>query len=143
MFWYEETVFYSWKNVFFFASWYWHIYRFPCFRKEEDQNMQRWQLWVFHLQKRWREIIRKIWFSRSSNSKVKKKNKILLECVVSTSTAKHILKGVLVTKGKLKSDVNAISDLIRAEKYVDNNIQIFSSLIRSDIKNINTLSKIP
>ena len=35
-----------------------------------------------------------------------KKDKILLECVVSTSTAKHILKGVLVTKGKLKSGVN-------------------------------------
>ena len=66
-----------------------------------------------------------------------KKDKILLECVVSTSTAKHILKGVLVTKGKLKSDVNTISDLIRVEKYVDNNIQIFSSLMRSDMKNIN------
>ena len=66
-----------------------------------------------------------------------KKDKILLQCVVSTSTAKHILKGVLVTKGKLKSDVNTISDLIRVEKYVDNNIQIFSSLMRSDMKNIN------
>ena len=57
-----------------------------------------------------------------------KKDKTLLECVVSTSTAKHILKGVLVTKGKLKSDVNTISDLIRVEKYVDNNIQIFHLL---------------
>ena len=66
-----------------------------------------------------------------------KKDKILLECVVSTSMAKHILKGVLVTKGKSKSDVNTISDLIRVEKYVDNNIQIFSSLMRSDMKNIN------
>ena len=36
-----------------------------------------------------------------------------------------------------KSDVNTISDLIRVEKYVDNNIQIFSSLMRSDMKNIN------
>ena len=69
--------------------------------------------------------------------KSSKKDKILFECVVSTSTAKHILEGVLVTKGKLKSDVNAISDLIRAKKYVDNNIQTFSSLMRSDIKNIN------
>ena len=60
--------------------------------------------------------------------KSSKKGKILLECVVSISTAKHILKGVLVTKGKLKSDVIAISDLIRAEKYLDNNMQIFSSL---------------
>ena len=51
----EETTFYSWKKVFFFASWYWHIHRFLCFRKEEDQNVQRWQLQVFHLQKRWRE----------------------------------------------------------------------------------------
>ena len=68
---------------------------------------------------------------------MEKKDKIILECVVSTSPAKHILKGVLVTKGKLKSDVNTISDLIRVEKYVDNNIQIFSSLMRSDMKNIN------
>ena len=75
--------------------------------------------------------------SGSSNSKSRKKDKILLECIVFTSTAKHILKGVLVTKGKLTSDVNTISDLIRVEKYVDNNIQIFSSLMRSDIKNIN------
>ena len=66
-----------------------------------------------------------------------KKDKILLECVVSTSKAKHILEGALVTKRKFKSDVNAISDLIRAEKYVDNNIQVFSSLMRSDMKNIN------
>ena len=35
-----------------------------------------------------------------------KKDKILLESVVPTSTAKHILKGVLVTKRKLKSDVS-------------------------------------
>ena len=37
-----------------------------------------------------------------------KKYKILLECVVSTSTAKNTLKGVLVTKRKL-------SDFIRDE----------------------------
>ena len=63
--------------------------------------------------------------------KSSKKGQILLECVecvVSTSTANHILEGALVTKGNLKSDVNAISDLTRAEKYLDNNIQIFSSL---------------
>ena len=65
-----------------------------------------------------------------------KKDKILLQCVVSTSMAKHVLKGVPVTKGKFKSDVNIISDLIWVEKYVDNIIQIFSSLIRSDMKNI-------
>ena len=57
-----------------------------------------------------------------------KKDKIRLECAVSTSTARHILKGVLVTKGKLKSDVNTIPDLIRHEKYVDNNIHIFHLL---------------
>ena len=57
-----------------------------------------------------------------------KKDKILLECVVSTSMAKHILKGVLVTKGKLKSDVGTISDLIRDEKYVDNDLHIFHLL---------------
>ena len=54
--------------------------------------------------------------------------KTLLECVVFTSTAKHILKSVLVKKGKLKPDVNIISDLIRDEKYVDNNIHIFHLL---------------
>ena len=57
-----------------------------------------------------------------------KKDKILLECVVSTSMAKQILKVMLVTKGKLKSDVNIISDLIRDEKYVGNNIYIFHLL---------------
>ena len=46
-----------------------------------------------------------------------KKDKILLECIVFTSTAKHILKGVLVAKGKLKSDFNTISDLIRVYIY--------------------------
>ena len=40
----KKTAFYSLKNVFFFATWYWRIHRFPCFRKEEDQNVQRWQL---------------------------------------------------------------------------------------------------
>ena len=57
-----------------------------------------------------------------------KKDKILLECAVCTSTAKHILKGVLVAKRKLKSDVNTISDLIRDEKYVANNVHIFHLL---------------
>ena len=42
--------------------------------------------------------------------------------------AKHILKGVLATKEKLKFDVNTISDLIKDEKYVDNNIHIFHLL---------------
>ena len=57
-----------------------------------------------------------------------KKDKTLLECVVSISTAKHILKSVLVKKGKLKPDVNIISHLIQEEKYVDNNIHIFHLL---------------
>ena len=57
-----------------------------------------------------------------------KKDKIILECLVSISTAKHILKGVLVTKRKLKSDVNIMSDLIRDEKYVANNTHIFHLL---------------
>ena len=65
-----------------------------------------------------------------------KKCKTLLQRVVSTSTAKNILKGMVVTNGKLKSDVNIILDLIRVDKYVDNNIHIFSSLMRSDKKNI-------
>ena len=47
------------------------------------------------------------------------KDKILLECVLSTSTANNALKGVLVTKEKLKSDLNTISDLVRDEKYVE------------------------
>ena len=58
-----------------------------------------------------------------------KKGKTLLECVVSTFTEKHILKSVLVKKGKLKPDVNIISDLVRDEKYVYmNNIHIFHLL---------------
>ena len=59
---------------------------------------------------------------------MQKKDKILLECVVSTSTAKHILKGVLVTKEKLKADINSMSDLLRDEQYVDNNIHKFHLL---------------
>ena len=47
------------------------------------------------------------------------KDKTLLEWVVSTSTANNALKGVLVTKGKLKSDLNTISYLVRDEKYVE------------------------
>ena len=47
------------------------------------------------------------------------KGKILLACVVSTSTAKNALKGVLVTKKNLKSDLDTISNLIRGEKFVD------------------------
>ena len=47
------------------------------------------------------------------------KDKIVLECVVSPSTANNALKGVPVTKEKLKSDLSTISDLIRDEKYVD------------------------
>ena len=47
------------------------------------------------------------------------KDKILLECVLSTSTANNALKGVLVTKEKLKSDLNTILDLVRDEKYVE------------------------
>ena len=42
--------------------------------------------------------------------------------------AKHILKVVLITKGKLKSDVNIISDLTRDEKYVDDKIHVFHLL---------------
>ena len=36
-----------------------------------------------------------------------------------------------------KSDVNTISDLIRVEKYVDNNIQIFNLLWEKTLKKIN------
>ena len=42
--------------------------------------------------------------------------------------AKHILKAVLVTKGKVKSDVNIISDIRRDGKYVDDNIHVFHLL---------------
>ena len=47
------------------------------------------------------------------------KDKTLLECVVSASTANNALKSVLVTKERLRSDLNTISDLIRDEKYVE------------------------
>ena len=99
-----------WKKVLFFASGYWHIHRFPCFTKKEDQNVQHWQLQVFHFQKRWRERIRKNWLSRSPNSEVQKKQDSFRVCSFYIHS---------------KSDVNTISDLIRVEKYVDNNIQIF------------------
>ena len=59
---------------------------------------------------------------------MQKKDKIFLECVISIFTAKHILKGVLVTKGKLKPDVNSMSDLLRDEQCVDNNIHMFHLL---------------
>ena len=42
-----------------------------------------------------------------------------MECIVSPSTAKNAIKSIPVTKKKLKSDLNTISDLIRDEKYVD------------------------
>ena len=93
--------------------------RSSIFKKDEEKQSEKFECPIHQIQKS------------------KKKDKIILECVVSTSTAKHILKGVVVTKAKLKSDVNTISDLIIVEKYVDNNIQIFSSLMRSDMKNIN------
>ena len=53
------------------------------------------------------------------NLEIAEKDKILLGCVVSTSTAKNALKDVLVTKENLKSDFNTISDLISDEKFVD------------------------
>ena len=59
---------------------------------------------------------------------MQKKGSILLERAVSTSTTKNILKVVLVTKGKLKPDVNVISNLIRDEKYVDDKIHVFHLL---------------
>ena len=121
----EEPTFYSWKAVFFFASWYWHIHRFSCFRKEEDQNVQCWQVLVFHFQKKIKRNSAQNLIVPFIKLKSTQKDKILLQCAVSTSAAKHILKGMLVTKGKLKSDVNTIPDLIREEKHVDNNIHIF------------------
>ena len=53
------------------------------------------------------------------NLKSAEKDKILLDCVVSTSTVKNALKGVLVTKENLRSNFNTISDLIRDAKFVD------------------------
>ena len=83
--------------------------RFSIFKKDEEKQSKKFDFPIYQIQKF-------------------KKRPDCVECVVFTSTAKRILEGVLVTKGNLKSDVNAISDLTRAEKYLDNNIQIFSSL---------------
>ena len=47
------------------------------------------------------------------------KNMVLLDCVISTSTAKNALKGVVVRKENLKTDFSTISDLIRDEIFVD------------------------
>ena len=60
-------------------------------------------------------------------SKSAKKDKILSECVVSTATAKHILKVVLVTKGKFKS-MSILYQISWDEKYVDNKINVFHLL---------------
>ena len=47
------------------------------------------------------------------------KDMVLLDCAVSTSTAKNALKGVQVTNENLKSDINTISDLISGKQFVD------------------------
>ena len=80
---------------------------------------------VFHFQKKIKRNSAQNLIVPFIKLKSTQKDKILLQCAVSTSAAKHILKGMLVTKGKLKSDVNTIPDLIRDEKHVDNNIHIF------------------
>ena len=123
----EETAFHSWKKCSFLLGdigifidflvlekkktkiWSFGSCRSSIFKRDQEKPPEKFDCLVHQIKKC-------------------KKRKTLLECVVSTSTAKHILKSVLVKKGKLKPDVNIISDLIRDEKYVDNNIHIFHLL---------------
>ena len=92
--------------------------RSSIFKKDEEKQSEKFDCLVHQIQKR------------------KKRQDSFRVCSFYIQGKAH-LKGVLGTKGKLKSDVNTISDLLRIEKYVDNNMQIFSSLMRFDMKNIN------
>ena len=129
----EETAFYSWKKVFFLLVDIGIFIDFLVLEKKKTKmcSVESCRSSIFQKDEEKNLIVPFIKF------KSVKIDKILLECVVSTSTAKHILKVVLVINWKLKPDVNTISDLIRVEKYVDNNIQTFLSVMRFDIKNIN------
>ena len=50
------------------------------------------------------------------------KDRIILECVVSPSVARNVLKGVLLIGAEeIKININEISDLIRDDSYVDFN----------------------
>ena len=116
----EETAFYSYsflladkKGVlfcFFFSLR--NIHRVPCLRKEKNQMVQSCSC-IF--KKDQGKQFEKFDCPVHQIKRCQKKSKILLECVVSTSTVKNTLKGVLVAKGKLKSDPNTISDIIRDE----------------------------
>ena len=108
----EETAFYSWKKLLFFATGYWHIHRFTCFRKEEDQNVQRWQFKSSIFKKDEEKQSEKIDCPVNQIQKCKKKQDSFRVCSFYIHS---------------KSDVNTILDLIRVEKYVDN-IQIFHLL---------------
>ena len=130
----EETAFYSWKKVFFLLVDIGIFIDFLVLEKKKTKmcSVDSCRSSIFKKDEEKNLIVPFIKF------KCAKKDKILLECVVSTSTAEHVLKVVLAVNWKLmKSDANTISDLINDEKYVDNNIQIFSSVMRSDMKNIN------
>ena len=123
----EETAFYSWEICSFLLVDIGIFLDFPVLEKKKTKMYSfdsfRSSIFKNDQEKHPKNLI--VLFIKLKSAK---KDKTLLECVVSTSTAKHILKGVLVTKGKLKSDVGTISDLIRDEKYVDNNIHIFHLL---------------
>ena len=55
------------------------------------------------------------------------KDRIILECVVSPSVTRNVLKGVLlIVAEEIKISINEISDLIRDDNYVDfNPIEIY------------------
>ena len=55
-------------------------------------------------------------FIKLENARI---DKILLQCLFSIFTANSALKGVLVTKGKFRSDLNTISDLKNDKTYLD------------------------
>ena len=132
----EETPFYSRKKVDFLLAAIDIFMDFLILEKKKTEMCSADSCRSSILKKEQEKESKKLDCPVHKIKKCKKKDKILLECVVSTSTAKHMLKGVLVTKGKLKPDVNSMSDILRDEQYVDNNIYV-SSLMNFDMKNIN------
>ena len=132
----EETAFYSWKKVFFLVAYIEILidflflekkksktcsvdsYKSSIFKKDEEKQSKKFDCPVHQIQK----------------SKTRQDFFTVYSFYIH---GKLHTESCVVTKGKLMSDVNITSDLIRVEKYVDNNIQFFSSLMRSDMKNIN------
>ena len=124
----EETPFYSRKKVDFLLAAIDIFMDFLILEKKKTEMYSADSCRSSILKKEQEKESKKLDCPVHQIKKMQKKDKILLECVASTSTAKHMLKGVLITNGKLKPDVNSMSNLLRDEQYVDNNIHMFHLL---------------